>query len=219
VDYKDDEQFTALKQWWSHYGSAIIMGLVLGLVILLGIRYWQQHNTSVEEEASVHYQAAVDAFNQLQTTPTASEQEALRTEFTEEADILLDNYKNTPYAALAGLLLSKDALEQNNFGEARHALEWVIEKGHEPLLTQLARVRLARIYLAEKKPDEALAIIAQATKVGNEYAAELAEAKGDALLAKNQPQEAKVAYEEAFNALGEEQQQIRGLLQIKIDNL
>jgi len=220
VDYRnDEEQMLVIKQWWSHYGSAIIVGLILGLLILLGIRYWNQHKISLEEEASVYYQEAVDAFNQLQASKVVSEQDVLHTQFNDAADILMDNYKNTPYAALAALLVSKEALDEDHRDDAVHALKWVINEAHEPLLTQLARVRLARVYLAENKPDDALSIIEAAAEEGNEYASELAEAKGDALLAKNQPVEAKAAYEQAFTVLDPEQQQMRGLLQIKIDNL
>jgi len=215
----DEEQLVALKQWWAHYGSTIMVGIILALLILLGWRYWNQHQISVREEASGHYQTAINAFRELQSAPAAAVTATLRKRFTEEANILLDNYKNTPYAALSGLLLAKDALSQNNPAEAVNSLQWVIDKSADPLLSQLARVRLARVYVMQNKPDDALALVEQASAKGKEYAAEFAEVKGDALVAKNQMQEAKTSYETALTLLSEEQQQVRGLLHMKIDTL
>lgn len=36
----EEQQIEAAKKWWKENGSSIVTGLMLGLAVLFGYRYW-----------------------------------------------------------------------------------------------------------------------------------------------------------------------------------
>ena len=51
----EEQQIAALKKWWSENGSSIIVGIVLGLAGLFGIKAWMGYQDSLSERASTIY--------------------------------------------------------------------------------------------------------------------------------------------------------------------
>ena len=73
-----------------------------------------------------------------------------------EANLLKSNYRYTPYAALATLMIARNDIYQNQYDKAKIQLEWVMKHASTSSLKEIARLRYARILNQENKPSVAL---------------------------------------------------------------
>src|SRR5205814_7751958 len=94
--YTDQEEIERLKAWWKDYGGSLLIGVVIGLVLLFGNKYWTQYK---EERRA----AASELYTQLQTQMQESKADVARV----SAGKLIEDYASTPYAGLAALALAR----------------------------------------------------------------------------------------------------------------
>ncbi|HET9865519.1 MAG TPA: tetratricopeptide repeat protein, partial [Steroidobacteraceae bacterium] len=107
----------------------------------------------------------------------------------------------TPYAAMANLLAARSEVEANELDKAAASLRSVMDKAPDDELRLIARTRLARVQAAQGKYDEALATL-KVDQPGA-FAARLADARGDVLLAKGDRAGALREYLAARDGAGE----------------
>ena len=198
----EEQQVEAIKRFWNTYGKAILAGVVLGLVVLYGFRYYQAQQRSNVEQASANFSQLV-----LQRETAADDN------WLAQAQGFIDSSKSENYAVLAALLAAKDAVIDENFELAAKQLNWILEHTKEPALLALTQLRLARVQKEQTHYDAALATLAK--PVPDSFKALQSELKGDILLLSDKPAQAKTAYQQALNATGSNQQ----LLQVKLDEL
>ena len=98
---------------------------------------------------------------------------------------------------------------------AQKALQWAVDNSNDALQS-VASLRLARLYFSQDKYDEALSLIDTKDDALQSLNAEL---RGDILLAKNDIDGARAAYQEAMDSVGETASFRRQLLPIKLANL
>jgi predicted negative regulator of RcsB-dependent stress response len=135
---------------------------------------------------------------------------------TVQAKKLLAHYRKTPYADMAALLLARDAILKKEYSEAIAQLNWVIDHTRNTSLREVARLRMARVFVAEQKPDAALDLL---KKVNDKnYIGLIDEVRGDAFLAKQDPTAARTAYQLALQELPNAEV-TRPILQMKYTNL
>jgi predicted negative regulator of RcsB-dependent stress response len=178
---------------------------VLGVGVLLGIRYWEQRVTTRAYTASARYSdvlAALDANNASRAI-----------ELTEQ---LRAEYSDTPYVDQADLALAREYVETGKLDEAVASLRRVMTEGDDDELRHVAALRLARVQIAQGKPDEALATLGDGA--GGAFDARYAEVRGDALVAKGDNKGALVEYRKALQAT-EPGVVDQGLLQLKINDI
>jgi predicted negative regulator of RcsB-dependent stress response len=185
--YSDQEQLEVIRKWWSENGKAIIGGLLLGLGGVLGWQFWQDHQRSAAEQASVLY-------FQLGEAIAGDKIEAAGL----KGVVLREEYPGSPYAALAGLMLAAADIEAENLDGARTHLSWVVENARQPELADVARLRLARVLMAE---DDYAAASARLDEVSAPYRAEADEIRGDMYVRQGEPDRARDAYQAARAAL------------------
>lgn len=185
--YTDQEEVEKLKAWWKDYGGALLIGVVLGLVLLFGNKYWQQY----KEDQRV---AASDLYTQMLQQVQESKTEAARV----IGQKLMEEYARTPYAGLAALLLARFDFEANNAAAAQQQLEWAIAHAVDPAVVNTARLRLGRLHVANGQYDAALVLTAQAPPG---FETDYLELKGDALAAQGKREEARSAYAEAIKQI------------------
>jgi predicted negative regulator of RcsB-dependent stress response len=92
-----------------------------------------------------------------------------------------------------------------------------MEHGSAEDFKHLARLRLAAVLLDEKAYDEALK--AAEAPHGAAYDAQFAALKGDILVAKNQPAEAKAAYKLALEKAGDENGPFKQTVRVRLEAL
>lgn len=195
----EEEQVQAIKQWWKDNSTSLIAGIVIGIAVLAGYRYWTETKLTQAQQASDIYSEILSSANDK-----ASKTEKLKTD-----------YSGTPYAALAALLVAKDNVEGNEVEKAVAQLKWVIDNSNAGI-QHVAQQRLARVYLSQNNI-EAAEMLLKGVKAG-EFSAAYNEIRGDINLAKNLPVQAKENYRLALASLKQGDQRFE-IIKMKLDDL
>ena len=205
VYLSEEEQWQKIKEWWKKYGNTILMWLVLFCGISFGWRYWQNYRTHRTERASMLYSQLISADMMHKAK-----------DVNLFAKHLISDYGSTPYASLASLLLARDAVAAGNLKTGLLHLQWVIANSDSDGFRQIARIRAARVLLAQKKPRRALQLLSQTDDVA--YTVVTKEVMGDVYLSMGRNKAARSAYLEAQKAAGKDLVAIK-FLQMKIAQL
>lgn len=199
----EEEQVEALKRWWKENSTATIVGLVMGIVIILGWNYWQDHKRARAAQASATYDQLLKALDEDKKDSVDKLAERMQQEF-----------KGTEYAAFSGLLQAKLKAQQGDFAAAKQILKTIAAESNKDL-SNIARIRLARLMLATGEYEQGLQVINEVdAKQASSYSANYDELVGDLYVALDRLDEARTSYQ---NALREGQPS--PLLQFKIDDL
>ncbi len=185
--YSSQEELDQLKDWFKNYGSSVIVGVLLGVIIVFGYRYWSQQQEAGRDAASALY-------DQMLTELQAGKPDARAS-----GEKLIGEYSSTPYAAMAALLLARQAHEAQDKPLARQRLEWALAHAEDAATQHAARLRLARLLLDAGEPQGAVALVEVKDTAG--FDAEYQELKGDVAVAQGQPDAARAAYHEALKHL------------------
>ena len=184
----EEQQIADLKKWWSENGTSIIVGVALGLAGVFGFRAWLAYQENLAGQASTIYAVMQQGLERDD-----------RQLVSERADILISQYNSTPYAALAALALAKISLEEGDLDAAGGQLQWVLDNGKLDAVRDATRLRLARVLIAQQKPDEAEALLQQprtTTAFDNLYD----EVSGDIYSVRGDSTAASEAYQRALAA-------------------
>ena len=207
----DEEQVAALKKWWEKNGNSLLIGIGLALLVVFGWKTWQANVMGKKAEASALYQ-------QLMTQATKDEV-AKRMEAGATVDFLAGELKtrfaDTEYALYAAMFLAKEFAGKGELDAAIGELNYVLANTQDARLIHIINGRLARIYAAQKKYDEALALL-KATD--DAFAAPYHELTGDILLAKGDQAAAVESYKQAW-ALIKEEPSSQPMLSLKLADL
>lgn len=207
----DEEQVENLKRFFKDYGTPILTGVVLALAVFGGWRYWNEQRIESSTKASSVFQDMLGAVQRSQVNPA---DKAASTDVQRYAKTLREDYSKTPFAVSAGLLLARQAVDRNDFKEAEKQLKWALEQKPEESVRILATTRLARVLAADKRFDEAQALLAKETDAGFKPTVE--ELKGDIYQAQGKIAEAQKAYLAAVQALQNRDDERRPLLEMKM---
>lgn len=184
----DKEQALLLKEWWNKYGVPIVLGIAVFMAVNLGWRYWQQHKTQYNEHASILFSQMVNAQMQHKNQETEL-----------FANNLMQNYTRSSYASFGAFLLAKQNVEDNKLIDAEKNLQWIIDNSKQDYLVVLAKIRLAKVFLENKKYDQARNLLEQDTSdlfVSAKY-----EIIADSFMQENKIDEAKNYYQKALDAV------------------
>lgn len=188
VDYNstDEEQIAALKSAWNEHGRAIVIGIVLGVLVLVGWNYWQSYKKKQGQEAA-------ELYSQAQRAVSIRD----RATVDQLAQHLVDDYSSTPYAPLARLAQAKLLAEEGEYTDAAAALQWVASNGRDEQTSTLARIRLASVYTAMGEPQKALDTL---NNIKDEnFVSLVAEYRGDAHKAMGDVDKAREQYDDALS--------------------
>lgn len=201
----EEQQVEAIKKWWHDNKWSVIGGVAIGIAALAGGRAWMDSKNTFAEAASAEYQVMLE-----QIASGANE------EASTHGAQLLGQFADTPYAALAALAMARIKLDEGDSVAASSHLRWALDNTDQAPVKHEARLRLARVLLADNKADEALALL-NGVDTGS-YAPAYDQLKGDIYVAQGQPDAARSAYQSALAAMAPTAAG-RGLLQMKLDDL
>lgn len=204
-DLEEQEQIATLKAWWKDYGHYVLGAVIAVSLAGAGWLGWRNWQAGQAQAASAQYEALVRAAQ-------GGELKAMR----EAGAALAENYSGTVYASLGALAAARTLFERGELKGARAQLQWVLERGASDELKDLARLRLAAVLLDEKGYDEALKLME--AKPAAPLEPQYQVMKGDLLLAKNQPAEARAAYRAALDKAGGSEA-FRASIQLRLDAL
>lgn len=210
----DEEQIDRFKGFLKSYGSAIVSGILIALIIFFGYQYWMKKQAAERFTLANQYQQVVDAAQRLGANP---DDQAARTQYFSQADSLVKANTDSAYAIQTQFLSAKLAAAKGDYATAEKQLTAATQnKTGDAGLTQLAWLRLAYMQTAQNKNDAALNSLKQVTDAA--FLPSANEAKGDILVQKNDMQGAKVAYQAAWDELAKRQEP-RALLQVKLESV
>nr|WP_242521845.1 tetratricopeptide repeat protein [Motiliproteus sp. SC1-56] len=191
----EEEQVEALKNWWRENGRSTLLGVGLAALAVFGWKAWQQHEQQTMQAGAMAYQSLMTA---AATQPGAQLDGERRKTATHLAGQLKEEHQDSAYGLYAALWLAKSAAETGNLDQATAELEWVLAQEPESAIAEAARLRLARLKLAQGDPQGALARLEGAAEEG--FQAAFYEIQGDAYQALGEEGKARAAYESALAA-------------------
>jgi predicted negative regulator of RcsB-dependent stress response len=206
MHHSEEEQIENLKKWWAENGPSVLFGVALGLAGLFGWHAWNDYKVRHATEASALY---TDLLLKMDAS-------APQDELGKLIDSIRDKYDNTAYGPLASLIAAKLANERNDIDGAVGHLEWVIDHAQQPEITITAKLRISRLYLSKGELDKAESLLNEAYPKA--YTAVVEELRGDLLVAKGNPENARQAYERAL-AASDIAPYTRQFIQNKLDQL
>ena len=205
LDLHEQEQISNLKYIWQRAGKYIVSVLVLCLLAYGVNSWWVWYSSSKASKAATVYASFTDAYNSKDKTK----------EF-ELAGNLQDNYSSTQYASMATLLAAKTAWENNDLPESTKLLNWIIDNSKDKGMVSTAKLRLADVYIDEKKFDKAMKLLTDKTDPA--FDPLFYSKRGDLYVAEGELNKARDAYKEALKKSGQDSNVSQGI-QMKLDIL
>lgn len=200
----DEAELEQLKTWWKENWIALVGGLAIGFGAIGG---WEGYKTWRDGRS----ETASQMYEDLKKALAASKSE----DAGKIVDKLKSDYARTPYAAAAQLSAAQAAVDKGEFDAAAASLRWIVEHSDDAGMVQMARLRQARVLLAQAKHDEALSALSGDP---GSFTSLYEELRGDIQLAKGDAAAARAAYEKAL-AAADAGATNRPLLQQKLDDL
>ena len=206
MDYAtDEERVEELKKWWKENGTSVIFGVVLGLSILFGWRWWGDYQLNQSVQASTLYNQLELSIQQKKPEQADALSQKLSTQFESHA-----------YAVYASMAMAKMKVDEKDIAAAQTHLQWGLDHAKTPELNHLLTLRLARLLLTNNEVDKAYALVDSQNQ--NQFAASYEELKGDILVKKGSADLAFLAYQKAA-LLAPKGSAVSPALQYKIDDL
>lgn len=202
-DHEEQEQIATLKAWWDKYGNLVTWLITAVLVAYAGWTGWNYWQRSQAAKAAILYEELVKA--------SEANDAAKRTRASAD---LKDKFSGTAYAQMGALVAARAAFDAADLKAAKAELMWVAEHGKNEEFKALARIRLAGVLLDEKAYDEGLKILSG--DFPDQFAALVADRKGDLYFGMNKLDDARAAYQTALEKT-EVKNPARQLIQLKLD--
>lgn len=205
-DQEEQERIDDLKAWWKQYGNMVLLGVIVFLAAIAGTQGWRYYQHSQRMQAAALYDA-------LENAAQGNDVKKIR----DAATAIMDQYPATAYAVNAALASARANYETGDAKSAKAQLQWVVEHASEGPPRQIARLRLAGLWLDEKNYAEALKLLDSAHDAA--FDGMYADLKGDVLAAQGKLGEARAAYTDAIAKTDPKNLAYRNYVQVKLDAL
>ena len=126
----EEEQIARIKSWWDTNGTSVIVAVVVGVVAIVGWRWYGGYTVEQAEQAARSYAA-------YQTAEQADKAAAAATVATQHG--------GSAYHVFVLFDQARSALADGEGAAAESHLVEIVEGAADPLLTDLARIRLAKV--------------------------------------------------------------------------
>jgi predicted negative regulator of RcsB-dependent stress response len=199
----EEQQLEALKKWWQANGTSTIVGLVVGIALILGFNYWQDYKKAQSEQASALYAQLVKA-------ASSDKKDGVDT----LANRMQEQFPKSDYAAYSNLVLAKLKVDKGDMAGAKQVLEKIAASSNKEL-SNIAKIRLVRLMLANKEYEQGLKLINEVDPATNtKFEGNYDELVGDLYVALGRFDQARSSYKKAID-----DGYRSPLLQFKIDDL
>ena len=203
----EEENTEFLSSLWDSYKYLILVSVILFGVGIFGWESWSQNRLSNLQDSADMYELFINSLNDDEL-----DQKVL-------ADQIIKKYTNTLYADLVTFHLAKISVEEEDLNKAEEHLMWILQRhdskwgsDFDPI-EATARLRLARVLIANDNSNKALEIINESENMSSS----LHEVKGDAEEKLGSYAEAKLSYLKALES--NQSQSVEAILKMKLANL
>ena len=204
-DLEEQEQLATIKAWWNQYGNLVTWVVTAALLAFAGWSGWKYYQRDQAGKAAMLYEEIIKAAESKDQSKVARAAEDIK-----------DKFSGTPYAQMGALTAAKSAFDANDLKSTKSHLQWVVDHGKSDEFKAIARIRLAGVLLDEKAYDEGLKMLVW--DFPEQFAALVADRKGDLLFAQNKLDEARQEFQTALDKT-EIKNPARQLIQLKLDAL
>ena len=205
LDLEEQEQLDQLKHFWKQYGNIITWVLIVAMGSFAAWNVYQSYSRSQAGQASA-------MFDEVERAAQAGDAAKIERAFTD----MKDKFGGTTYAQQAGLLAGKALFDKGNTDGAKAALSWVADKASDEGLQAIARLRLTGVLVEAKAFDDAMKQLSGPFPA--EYAALVADRKGDVLALQGKKAESIAEYKKAYDGF-DERTDYRRLVEVKLNAL
>ena len=201
----EKEKWEQLVAWGRENAPWIIAGLAVGALAVGGWRWWQSRTEQQALDAASRYEQILAAFDRNDQTRALALIDELRRE-----------HPRSPYVDQSNLAAARVFVESAELDRAAARLRTVMDESPDHELARIARLRLARVQIAQGKSDDALATLGPSSE--DAFAGRYHEARGDAYYAKGDKAAALKEYR-AARAAGAGTSAENDVLSLKIKDL
>ena len=203
----EEQQAEELQKFWKQNGKTIIIGIIMGVIGILGWEQFKSYRQGVMEENTYTYMTVIKNLNADYNENTVKATEKL-----------IKDQDGSIYAELAAFNLATLAVDQKNDIEKAMVNLEISAKSSDDALASISKLRLARVYAQEQRFDDAYKLL---NELNDEiYGATVSELVGDFKLLQGKNDEARAAYQKAYDKIKDTQEiQHNQLLKIKLDDL
>lgn len=205
LDLEEQEQLDQLKHFWKQYGNWITWALIVVLGVFAGWNFYQRWQQGQASQAAALY-------DELERVANAGD----ITKLDRVIGDMKEKFPATAYAHQAAFLSAKAYFEAGKIEQSKASLSWVAEKSSDPGYQSIAKLRLAAVLFESKAYDEALKQLNGSFP--DEFAALVADRKGDIFSMQGKKPESIAEYERAYKAFGD-RAEYRRLVEVKLNAL
>ena len=200
----DQQQAARVRSWVRQYAPSAAVALAIGIGGYFGYDQWQARGEQQTAEASERFEELRDILDSSNRDGAEELHQRLLADFPESA-----------YADHARLLMAKEYVDTTRPAMAAEELRELIAGTADSDLRQLARLRLARVYLYMDRPQDGLEVLEAGTP-SDSWQPLTEDARGDLHRALGQVEKARTAYQAALDRTG---QADFGWIRMKLDDL
>ena len=203
----EEENTEFLSSLWDKYKYLILLSLVLLGAGIFGWESWSQNRLNNLQDSADMYESFINSLNDDDLDQK------------ELADQIIKKYPKTLYADLVTFHLAKISVEDEELNKAEDYLAWILQRHSSKWgstfdpIEATARLRLARVLIANDNSNKALEIINESENMNSS----LYEVKGDAEEKLGLSTEAKLSYLKALES--NQSQPAEAILKMKLANL
>jgi predicted negative regulator of RcsB-dependent stress response len=198
----EEQQVEALQKWWKENATSAMVGLGIAIAAILGWNQWLDYKKEQNGKASAIYDQLLKDVNENKVSEVDAVAQKIKTEFG-----------STEYATYSVLMQAKTKVEANDLAGAKELLQNLANQSND--LSQLAKLRLVRLYLATGEFEKGLQLIGQVDQKNIAgFEGNYDELVGDLYVALDRIDEARTSYEKAIREGYQSP-----LLQFKLDDL
>ncbi|AWK14788.1 YfgM family protein [Candidatus Fukatsuia symbiotica] len=208
-----NDQADAVRRFFSENIRVLVVSVVLGISVLIGWHYWQNHQNTTLKAASFSYQQVSEAL--FPRDKDLGDKKSIDKDHDVAAAEKFIQDNNNNYGVFIALELANYFVEQKAFDRAEQQLTLAVDQTKDENLLSLINLRLARLQSQLKKPDTALKTLNKIQ--GEGWMAMAEDIRGDLFLSKGDIVAARAAYTKGIESNASQALQV--LLRLKLDDL
>lgn len=203
----EEQQAEVLQQFWKQNGKTILFGLFLGIACILGWQYFKQYQLKQMESNTEQYMYSFEKINNNYNDATLK-----------SLDDYIQMHKGDSYGQMAALNLAALVVDKGaDYEKAENYLK-IAADSKDSAVSNIAKLRLARVQTQLKKFDEAKKTVSSVRSVI--YQSTVNEILGDIAFVKGDLKEARDAYQAAYDLVkGTNEEKLNIMLKVKLDDL
>lgn len=205
LNLEEQERIDTLRYFLRDWGKYIVALIAVIIIAYTVDSLWGWYQVRDSSKAAVLYQNFSDALKSNNTKSLYS-----------ITDTMENNYAANEYTAMASIMAAKVAKTKDNNVLAEKYLKFVVTNAKNKGLCDVARLRLADVYIDEQKFNLVVPLLME--KHDKNFDALYYSKRGDLYLARGDLTKARDAYKEALKIAGDNQS-VAEIIQMRLDVL